>query len=197
VQKANAVLTDPTSGDITLQSGQKQRVRGFEASLSGEVVEHLNVSAAYTWLDPVVTQDMVCLTGPSKCWTNTITTGKPITFLPKHAASVWLDYNAGDLIQGLSLGGGLVYQSKLHNAFSVSSVNNGLNTPPTLTLTRAVEIPETVELDAVAAYDLGKNYRIQFNINNITDRLNYAQSFGNRGTPAPGRSFLVSLEAKL
>ena len=34
-------------------------------------------------------------------------------------------------------------------------------------------------------------------VNNITDRLNYSQSFGNRGTPAPGRTFIVALEAAL
>ena len=49
----------------------------------------------------------------------------------------------------------------------------------------------------MAAYDFGGAYRVQFNINNLTDRLNYSQSFGNRGTPSPGRTFIVSLEAAL
>ncbi len=39
-----------------------------------------------------------------------------------------------------------------------------------------MRIPETVELDAVAAYEFSKAYRVQFNVNNLTDRLNYSQS---------------------
>ena len=73
----------------------------------------------------------------------------------------------------------------------------GTTVPVGYPLGRIVRIPETVELDAVAAYEITKQYRVQFNINNITDRLNYSQSFGNRGTPSPGRTFIVALEAAL
>ena len=39
-----------------------------------------------------------------------------------------------------------------------------------------------------------RHYRFQFNVNNVTNRLNYAQSFGNRGTPSPGRTFIASVD---
>ncbi|HEX3754791.1 MAG TPA: hypothetical protein VHV26_06915, partial [Rhizomicrobium sp.] len=68
--------------------------------------------------------------------------------------------------------------------------------PTTYPLGRIVEIPETVELDAVAAYAIGK-LRFQLNVNNLTDRLYYAQSFGNRATPAAGRTFIFSVGATL
>ena len=109
--------------------------------------------------------------------------------MPKHAVSMWGDYNAHDLLHGLSFGGGLVYQSHLFNAYTAPN-------PATYPLGRIVEIPETVELDAVIAYKFDR-LRFQFNINNLTDRLNYSQSFGNRGTPSPGRTFIASLEAAL
>jgi catecholate siderophore receptor len=80
----------------------------------------------------------------------------------------------------------MVYQSHLFNAYTAPSAT-------TYPLGRFVEIPETVELDAVAAYELDKNLRFQLNINNLTDRLNYAQSFGNRATPAAGRTFIFSV----
>ena len=35
--------------------------------------------------------------------------------------------------------------------------------------------------------------RFALNVQNITDALYYSQSFGNRGTPAPGRTFLFSV----
>jgi len=180
VTKSNALQTDPNTGTVLLQSSQKQRVQGFEASATGEVLPHFNVTASYTYLNPVVTSDA----------TTPFNNGKQITFVPKNSISVWGDYNARDLIEGLSLGGGVVYQSNLFNNFTAPN-------PATYPLGRIVRIPETVELDAVAAYDITKAYRVQFNVNNLTDRLNYSQSFGNRGTPAPGRTFIVSLEAAL
>ncbi|MBS0280082.1 MAG: TonB-dependent receptor [Proteobacteria bacterium] len=192
VDKANAALVDPVSGNLTLQSGQKQRVQGVELSVTGKVTENFNITTAYTYLDPVVTNDLSCGGTPSVCKPNPYTIGSQITFVPKNAASLWADYSAKDFIPGLVLGGGLVYQSRLFNAVTTTG------TAPNLTgISRIAVIPETIELDAVASYDFGGAYRIQFNINNITDRLNYSQSFGNRGTPSPGRTFIISLEASL
>ena len=179
VTKSNALQTDPVSGAVLLQSSQKQRVQGFEGSVTGQVLPHFNLTAGYTYLNPVIVSDA----------TTPYNVGRQITFVPKYAAALWGDYDAGDLVEGLSAGGGVVYQSHLYNAYTAPS-------PTGSPLGRVVRIPETVELDAVVAYDF-KPYRIQFNVNNLTDRLNYSQSFGNRGTPAPGRTFIVSLEAAL
>jgi catecholate siderophore receptor len=193
VLKSNAVLTDPASGNIQLQSGQKQRVQGLELSATGKITDDLSITAAYTYLDPTITFDLTCGTvAPIACNPNPFTIGKQIFFVPKNAASVWVDHSAKWLADGVTLGGGLVYQSKLFNAVTTAGV-----APNPTSITRIATIPETIELDAVAAYDFGGAYRVQFNINNLTDRLNYSQSFGNRGTPSPGRTFIVSLEAAL
>jgi len=193
VLKSNAVLTDPASGNIQLQSGQKQRVQGLELSATGKITDDLSVTAAYTYLDPTITFDLTCGTvAPIVCNPNSFTIGKQIFFVPKNAASVWVDHSAKWLADGVTLGGGLVYQSKLFNAVTTAGI-----APTPTGITRIATIPETIELDAVAAYDFGGAYRVQFNINNLTDRLNYSQSFGNRGTPSPGRTFIVSLEAAL
>jgi catecholate siderophore receptor len=190
--KSNALQTDPTTGDIQLQSSQKQRVQGFSASATGEVLPHLNLTAAYTYLNPVIVSDnSVCTTTtPVVCSANPATVGRQITFVPKHAVSVWGDYNLKEFVDGLSAGGGVIYQSHLFNAYTAPAA-------ATYPLGRFVEIPETVELDAVAAYEFEKHYKLQLNVNNLTDRLYYSQSFGNRATPAPGRTFIVSLEASL
>ena len=37
---------------------------------------------------------------------------------------------------------------------------------------------------------IDKTWLLQVNVNNIGDRLNYSQSFGTRGTPAPGRTVI-------
>jgi catecholate siderophore receptor len=193
VLKSNAVLTDPVSGNVQLQSGQKQRVQGLELSATGKITDDLAVTAAYTYLEPVITFDLSCGTAtPIVCNRNPYTIGRQIFFVPKNAASIWLDYSAKSLVEGLTLGGGLVYQSKLFNAITTTGT-----APNPTGISRIATIPETIELDAVASYDFGGAYRVQFNVNNITDRLNYSQSFGNRGTPSPGRTFIVALEATL
>jgi len=179
VTKSNATTTDPSTGNLVV-SGQRQRVRGLELSATGYVTEDWSVLASYTYLDPVITSDL----------TTPFNNGRQITFVPKNGASLWTDYKANDLLHGLSLGGGVVYQSPLYNGYTAPS-------PTGYPLGRIVRIPETVELDAVAAYEFAEKYRIALNINNITDRLNYSQSFGNRGTPAAGRAFIVSLDAAL
>jgi len=189
--KSNALQTDPTTGDIQLQSSQKQRVQGLSTSATGEVIEHLSITAAYTYLNPVIVADnSVCSGTPVVCTANPATVGKQITFVPKHAVSLWADYNAGELVKGLSFGGGFIYQAHLFNAYTAPN-------PAAYPLGRFVEIPETVELDAVAAYEVTEKLRLQLNINNLADRLNYSQSFGNRATPAAGRSFIFSLGYRL
>ncbi|HEY4078869.1 MAG TPA: TonB-dependent receptor [Rhizomicrobium sp.] len=189
--KSNALQTDPATGTISLQSSQKQRVQGFEGSVTGEVLPHFNMTAAYTYLNPVIVSDLTCSTAtPPVCTPNPASTHRQIFFVPKHSFSVWGDYNASKFVKGLSFGGGVIYQSKLFNNYTAPSA-------AAYPLGRIVEIPETVELDAVAAYELDKTWRAQVNVNNLTDRLNYSQSFGNRATPAPGRTVIVSLEAAL
>ena len=188
VTKSNALQTDPNTGTVLLQSSQKQRVQGFEASATGEVLPHFNLTASYTYLNPVITQDA----------TTPFNIGRQITFVPKNSVSVWGDYNAHDLLAGLSFGGGVVYQSNLFNNYTAPTVQPaGTLVPVGYPLGRIVRIPETVELDAVMAYEITKQYRVQLNVNNLTDRLNYSQSFGNRATPSPGRTFIVALEAAL
>ena len=86
--KSNALQTDPATGLVNLQSSQKQRARGFSASVTGEVVEHFSLTAAYTYIEPKITQDA----------TTPYNTGKQINFVPKNAVSLWGDYNAHDFL---------------------------------------------------------------------------------------------------
>ncbi|HEX4635485.1 MAG TPA: hypothetical protein VH189_04845, partial [Rhizomicrobium sp.] len=75
--------------------------------------------------------------------------------------------------------------------------NTTAGTAPIATgLSRIAIIPRTLEFDTVATYDIDR-YHFQFNINNLSDELNYTQSFGNRGTPSAGRTFIVSVGVDL
>lgn len=191
VLKDNATTVDPLTGNIDLQSSQKQRVQGLELAASGTILPGLSLTAAYTYLDAVVTGDLTCGGTPMLCLPNPYTIGTQAAFVPKNALSLWSNWQADAIIPGLSLGGGMVYQSRLYDRIRTTGT-----APYPTGISSITRIPETIQLDAVVAYDFAP-YRIQLNVNNLTDRLNYSQSFGNRGTPAPGRTFIVSLEAAL
>ncbi len=86
ILKSNATITDPVSGLVQLQSGQKQRVQGLELSATGKLIDDLSVTASYTYLDPVITFDLSCGTAtPIVCNPNPFTIGKQIFFVPKNA----------------------------------------------------------------------------------------------------------------
>jgi len=187
VLKCNALVTDPVSGTASAQSGERDRVQGFELSATGQITEQWNVVGAYTFLDSKVTADNSCTTAaPLLCKPNPYTVGTQVIFVPKNAFSLWSSYKLDEFIPGFGIGGGAVYQSKLF----VRNTITGTAPNPT-GLSRIAVIPRTLEFDAVATYDIDR-FHFQFNVNNIADELNYAQSFGNRGTPAAGRTFILS-----
>jgi len=202
--KQNAVKVDSASGDVLSQSGEKQRVRGAELGVSGKITPEWSLSASYTYLDSKTLQSFVsCIAAPTSgiptgiiCPTgvavgspvaNPVAIGRQITFTPKNAAALWTSY---DFPFGIEAGGGLTYQSALYNAYTPASVSTAA--PSIIVPYRIVRIPETIQLDLFAAYEM-EHWRFALNVVNATDRLNYAQSFGNRATPAPGRSFLFSI----
>jgi catecholate siderophore receptor len=191
VLKGNALITDPVSGTATAQSGERDRVQGLELSVTGQITDKWNVLGAYTFLDSKVTSDNFCNTTTLICLANPYTIGTQVIFVPKNAASLWSSYKLDELAPGLGIGGGMVYQSKLFVR------NTTAGTAPVATgLSRIAIIPRTLEFDAVGTYDI-QNFHFQFNINNIAHELNYTQSFGNRGTPSAGRSFIASVGVDL
>jgi len=166
-------------------------VQGVELSATGQITDKWNVLAAYTFLDSKVTSDNFCNTTTLTCLPNPYTIGTQVIFVPKNAASFWTSYKLDDFVPGLGLGGGVVHQSKLFVR------NTTAGTAPVATgLSRIAVIPRTLELDTVATYDIDR-YHFQFNVNNLTDELNYTQSFGNRGTPSAGRTFIFSMGVNL
>ncbi len=192
VLKSNALITDPVSGTASAQSGERDRVQGFELSATGQITEQWNVVGAYTFLDSKVTADNSCTTAaPLLCKPNSYTVGTQVIFVPKHAFSLWSSYKLDEFLPGLGIGGGAIYQSKLFVRNTIAGT-----APNPTGLSRIAVIPRTLEFDAVATYDV-ERFHFQFNVNNIADELNYAQSFGNRGTPSAGRTFIFSVGVNL
>jgi Outer membrane receptor for monomeric catechols len=207
INKQNSTRVDATSGDVLSQSGEKQRARGVELGVSGKLTPDWTFTASYTYLDTSIRQSFVnCIAAPAPgtlptsviCPSgaavgspvaNPVAIDRQITFTPKNAATLWTSYS---FPMGIEAGGGVFYQSALYNAYTPASASTAA--PAVLVPYRIARIPETVQLDVFAAYEL-EHWRFAVNVSNLTDRLNYAQSFGNRGTPAPGRTILFSISS--
>jgi len=201
-EKNNATQTDPGTGFTLAQSGEKQKVKGFELGLTGNPFPELTLTVGWSHLDSETEESFAtcaALTASSTTGVacpagvpvgtivpNLAILGRQVIFVPKDAGSFWASYDAAEFVPGLTLGGGMTYQSKMPVRYNVLSPAGAPG------LASIAEIPNTISLDAFIAYTFGP-YRVSLNGYNLTDRLNYVQAFGNRGVPAPGRSVIFSI----
>ncbi|MFC3067864.1 TonB-dependent receptor [Phenylobacterium soli] len=211
VKKDNALQVDPATGFLQAQSGERQEVKGLELSLAGKLTGAWQVSAAYSYLDAKIQDSssncavptstsgtptgIVCPLGVTAAIPvrNTVAIGRQVAFVPKHGASLYSTYDLSGWIEGLSVGGDVVYQSKLNLAYQARSLSYADRS--TLVASRIAEVPDSVTLDAFVSYSRGP-WRVAVNAYNLADRLNYTQVFSNRAVPAPGRSVVLSLGAR-
>lgn len=170
VEKNNALYNNP-DGSVT-RSGEKQRVRGFEAGLTGKITEQWDVYTSYTYLQSKILDSA----------TSSVI-GNSVPGAAKNAASLWTTYDLAPHFNSLNgkllIGGGMTYR----DAVPVSS--NGLS-----------RIPHSFTLDAMASYETEK-WRFSANAYNLTDRTNYTSYMGgSRAIPTSGRSFVINIGAK-
>ncbi|HVV60587.1 MAG TPA: TonB-dependent receptor, partial [Pseudolabrys sp.] len=86
---------------------------------------------------------------------------------PANNFTLWTSY---DITPQWTIGGGATFQS-------LAYANTG----------NTAYVPSYWKFDAMLNYKVDKNSTLQFNIYNITDKLYYAQYFGNNVVPASGR----------
>jgi catecholate siderophore receptor len=210
IKKDNALQTDPATGFLQAQSGERQEVKGLELGLTGKITPAWTVSAGYTYLDDKIKQSfsncalatttvgtptaVICPAGVAAATPvlNTVAVGQQVTFTPKNSATLFTTYDLSNWIGGLQVGGDVTYQSKLFLGYTARSVSYA--TPATLTASKLAEAPESLTFDAYVSYKVGP-YRFAINGYNLADRLNYTQSFGTRATPSPGRTIVLSVGA--
>jgi catecholate siderophore receptor len=209
VKKDNALQTDPSTGFVLAQSGERQEVKGIELGLTGKLTEAWTVSLGYTYLDAKIKESfancvvpaagatgtptgIVCAAGITAAIPviNTVAVGQQVVFVPRNSATFFTTYDLGQWVEGLTLGGDVTYQDRQNVAYQARSVSYADRT--TLTALRLAQVPENITVDAFASYKRD-NYRVSLNIYNLADRLNYTQVFGNRAVPAAGRTFIVSV----
>lgn len=175
IKKRNSYDIDPTTGDITVgfsANGESRRIRGFEFGASGEVAEGVNLLLSYANLDGEI------IGGRG---TDEENEGNDAPGVPRHNLALWGSYERPVAQTGgkLTVGGGVRYASE----YWADSGNSA-------------EIPETLSLDAMVAYEQD-NWRIALNGSNLTDENNYSSAFNSvRAVPEPGRVFTLSLSSR-
>ncbi|MBK4824672.1 Ferrichrysobactin receptor [Pectobacterium carotovorum subsp. carotovorum] len=143
LEQKNVKTTDPKNPSLTIQAGEA-RSRGLELELSGEVYTGLTLTANYTYNEVETTKS------------GTVgEVGKRLPGLPEHIVSGWATYAFNGKLEGLSIGSGVRYVGS-----SYGDIANSAD----------MKVPAYTLWDAMIAYDFSKDWRLQVNATNLTNR---------------------------
>ncbi|MGR4043749.1 TonB-dependent siderophore receptor [Pseudomonas sp. 910_21] len=170
----DAQQDDPACPDSTcsLNSG-KVRAQGFEAELSGEVIERLQLLAGYTYTQTKTLEDA-----------NSANNGLPFTtYVPRHLLRVWGDYQLGGALERFNVGAGVNAQSDNYRVSPISGNH--------------VRQAGYAIWNGRIGYRIDDTWSLALNGNNLLDKRYYTtigtEGFGNfYGDP---RNFTLSVKA--
>ncbi|MCJ2188819.1 TonB-dependent siderophore receptor [Novosphingobium beihaiensis] len=158
----------------------KQRSRGVEMDVSGELVPNVQISAGYTYNK---NDDLDADQQYS-------------TATPKHMLRLWASYTP---IEKLQLAGGINWQSS-HFVRGTVSIYKRNTTPPEVIRTESFDYtqPAYAVVNARVAYALFPNISLSANLNNLFDKTYYATVGSSSGSNWYGepRNVLVKLRAE-
>ena len=146
--RQNVLTPDPRDANFSIQTG-KQRSRGIDLDISGEILPGWKIIASYAYIDARIVED------------NAFAIGNRLNNVPQHGASLFTTYEiqSGNL-QGLGFGLGLFYvgerEGDLGNSFT---------------------LPSYLRTDAAIFYRRG-NLRSALNVKNLFDNRYFESTEG-------------------
>ena len=159
IDKRNVGETIGTGVNAYLNIVGKQRSRGVEFDLNGQLTDQLSVAANYTYTNAKSLEN--------ENFGNAV--DKQLSGVPKHQASLFLAYNVGEFDFGnIRVGGGARYLGSWY-----AYTNN---------YAKSYKIPHAVVYDAFVAYDTkisGKKVSFQLNGKNLTNKTYFPSTSGN------------------
>jgi catecholate siderophore receptor len=176
-EMTNARITDPTNPTLQTLSGT-ERVHGFEFDAQGHLTDKWSILAGYTYLDPTA----VGLAG--------VGVHGPIPNTSHNQANLWSTYM---LDERFTVGGGINYIGRVAAGTDNATVPGEIVT---------AHVPGAVTFDAMGEFKINDQFNLELNGYNLTDKYYYVNSYftrpgENHTVPAPGRTFLITLEASL
>lgn len=152
-QNENATVDQDSNGNPVAFG--KQRVKGIELGMVGQITPAWQVSTGLARMD---TETVVG---------SATTTGGGLNWSPKLTFTGWTTYK---LPFGLTIGGGVRYvDSQVRSANAIAPTTN------------VAQLASYTVYDAMASYAINKNVTLQLNIYNLADKF-YVQSLNNGGS---------------
>jgi catecholate siderophore receptor len=162
-EKYNARTEDPADpNDFVILNGE-QRVDGIEVGAAGRITDQWQVYGGYAYLRSKVVESR-----------NPLEKGSELSNTPEHTFSLWMTY---DLPWNLQVGAGAQYTD--------SRFSSNIRT------TRR-EAPSYVLFDAMAAWNVNKNFTLRLNVYNFTDEEYIDRVGGGHFVPGAGSSAVLT-----
>ena len=163
INKTNARTNDPVLG-MQVTDG-RQRVRGFELELVGQIRRGWNVFLGYAYLDSRVRKSNDVASGiPVE--------GKRVQNVPEHSASLWTTY---DITNQWQVGGGATFVDRRYA--------NNINTNAA---------PAFVTGDLSLAWRPIKPLELRLNVLNVSDATYFDSTHPAHVIPGASRTFLLT-----
>jgi len=163
-----------SSDGYCYENAGKVRAQGFEAEISGEVIERLQLLAGYTYTQTKTLDDI----------DTSLNGGSFNSYVPRHVLRLWGDYVLGGALERFSVGAGVNAQS---DNFRVSPVSGEKITQAGYAV-----------WNGRVGYRIDDTWSVALNGNNLFDKRYYTtigtESFGNYyGEP---RNFTMTVKAR-
>ncbi|RQO77418.1 TonB-dependent siderophore receptor [Aquitalea sp. FJL05] len=168
IEKTNERNTDPLDTSVVVLSG-KRHTNGVEVEGSGRLTERWEVFAGVTLMDSKIDKAAPAAQG------QTGTEGKMPRYTPRATANLWTTYKFTDLITG---GIGATYVGKRY------ATETNVNYLPDYTIGNAMLSYET------------KHYRLQLNLNNLTNKKYFDGAYGGHATLGTPREAQLTIGLK-
>jgi outer membrane receptor for ferric coprogen and ferric-rhodotorulic acid len=181
IRDQNRAYADPANPGYFLQAGLAEST-GVEVEFSGKpladidvpLISHplpgLDIVGGYTYMRTTLLVDKNNQSRPISGW------------YPTHMFKLWGKYDFDGMLQGLTIGAGVVAQSGL-----TGTINSW---------DESRQQPAYAVVSMMASYKIDEHFSLQFNLNNLTDRKYYMRVGSNTyNTPGDPRNFMVTLRA--
>ncbi|MBF6616110.1 MAG: TonB-dependent siderophore receptor [Candidimonas sp.] len=184
VERSNPTDTDPDNPNETIQHSGKERVRGFELGLAGNITPQWSAYGGFTVLRSKVLQDS------ERPWQE----GGKMKNVPDMTFNLWTNY-AFDHQWDAGLGAQYVGKRRFFAGnYTTEDAPGGRQSAD-------VYVPSYWLFNAAVGYKVNKNLALRLNVNNIFDTF-YLQrgsassdGFQLFGIPGGGRSLMLNAEA--
>lgn len=163
----------PSSDGYCYVNAGRVRAQGFEAELSGEVIERLQLLAGYTYTQTKTLDDI----------DSSLNGAAFNSYVPRHVLRLWGEYTLGGALERVSIGAGVNAQS---DNFRLSPASG-----------EKISQAGYAVWNGRIGYQIDETWSVALNGNNLFDKRYYAsigtETFGNYyGEP---RNFMVSVKA--